>query len=76
MIRRVPYIRVKDKKLYYLCPVCYNILPRDLYKLNEYCPHCDSYINRTAKSIMKVYKSLDLDFYNYFIQIVRGDRNE
>ena len=73
-MRRIPFIHIKDRKLYYICPTCRNTIPRDLYKSLDYCPSCESYLNKTAKSIMKVYKELDKEFFDYFIDIYRGER--
>ena len=66
-MRRIPFIYVKENKVQYVCPCCKHIIPRDLYKLNELCPTCGNYINRYAKTIKKVYKIVDEEFYKYFI---------
>ena len=70
-MRRIPYIKIKDNKLYYLCPNCKHIIPRDLYKDFDYCKLCYVPLNRTAKSILKVYREVDLEFYDYFIELIK-----
>lgn len=72
-MRRIPFIYIKNNKLFYICPHCKNIIPRDLYKQLDWCPSCDFMLNKTAKSIMKVYEILDKEFYGYFIYEYRGE---
>lgn len=66
-MRRIPFIIVKNNKVEYVCPNCRKIIPRDLYKLQEWCPNCRCYINRYSKTIRKVYKIVDEEFYKHFI---------
>lgn len=73
-MRRIPFILVKEGRLMYLCPQCKKVIPRDLYVLQNWCPSCESRLNQTAKSIMKVYKDLDKEFYKHFIDIYRGEK--
>lgn len=70
-MRRIPFIQIKQGRLFYICPACRNVIPRDLYKSLDWCPSCEGYLNKTAKSIMKVYKELDKEFYSYFIDIYK-----
>lgn len=70
-MRRVPYIVVKDNKLIYICPKCKKGLPRDMYKMQEWCPYCEHPLNQTSKGMLKVYKILDKEFYDYFIDTIR-----
>lgn len=72
-MRRIPFIHIKNNRLFYICPHCKNVIPRDLYKQLDWCPSCDLMLNKTAKSIMKVYETLDKEFYDYFIEIYRGE---
>ena len=71
MVRRMPYLKIENNKVSFVCPVCNQVIPIDLYKLNDYCPHCYSALNRTSKTLMKKYYELDKDLYNYFIVIYR-----
>lgn len=66
-MRRIPYIKIINKQVEYICPRCKQIIPRDLYMLQENCPNCNLAINKVAKTIMKVYKILDREFYEHFI---------
>lgn len=71
MIRRIPYLKVNNSGVHYLCPQCKSEIPRDMYKTSETCPVCYSYINRTCKSMMKTYKDIDIGLYKFFIQLLR-----
>lgn len=68
-MRRIPYIMIKDNVVNYVCPRCKRVITRQWYKEKDVCPFCNSYINRSAKTIMKVYRMLDEEFYEYFIQL-------
>ena len=75
-MRRIPYIYLSNnnKQVHYICPKCRHEIPRDLYKLQEWCPSCDHPINRIAKNIMKAYELLDKELFDYFIDMYRGDK--
>ena len=70
-MRRIPFIFIdKNNKVHYQCPKCKNLIPRDLYRLQDWCPVCEHPLNRTAKNIMKAYELVDKEMFNYFISII------
>jgi uncharacterized CHY-type Zn-finger protein len=71
MMRRVPYVKIVNKSIYYLCPKCGSILPRDLYVIQDWCPVCDHPLNRTSSGMMKFYKLVDKQFYEIFIDNIK-----
>lgn len=65
-MRRVPYIKIKDRCVYYICPWCNKVIPRDFYKSQDWCPTCEKPINREARMIMSQYKQYDIELYYKF----------
>lgn len=66
-MRRIPFIIIDNNKVKYICPNCKHVISRSWYKEKDTCPYCNSYINRYAETIKKVYKILDEEFYKLFI---------
>lgn len=71
MLRRIPYIKITSNEVIYICPQCKKEIPRDLYLMIEDCPTCNSSLNKTCKTMLKVYKEVDVDLYKHFIQLLR-----
>lgn len=64
-MRRIPYIRIHDNTIEYLCPKCLRVISRDMYKYMDDCPSCGHSINKYAKTICKVYDLFDKDMLNF-----------
>ena len=67
-MRRVPYVAVINYEGVYICPHCMKIIPREMYKLQDTCPFCDTILNRYSVNMMKWYREQDEDFYKYFVK--------
>ena len=73
-MRRIPFVLVKNKRIYYVCPKCKNIIPRDLYKICDECTSCMHPLNKDAKSLLKFYKIYDKELYELFIYNSRRNK--
>lgn len=65
-MRRVPFYRIVNGQIDYVCPRCFRVIPRDLYKSRDMCPHCDHPLNKSAKCLLKFYQLKDKDLFNLF----------
>lgn len=66
-MRRIPYVAIINHRNVYICPSCMRVIPMDIYKLEEFCPHCYKPINKYAKCLTKWYERYDRALYDYFI---------
>lgn len=66
-MRRVPYIKIDNRDVHYICPRCKHEIQRDLYILNDYCPTCEHPINKISKSMIETYSLVDKEMLKHFI---------
>ena len=58
-MRRMPFLKIGNDGLEFVCPNCKTVISRSMYLVNKKCPYCNTELNRGAKALRKFYDILD-----------------